>query len=229
MAELYEVVLAQQYFAQDCVNRFNYVGEGTPSGVTGSFALTFALGAILTGDPLDLPVDGFMATLQALQNSQVVFQNVLVRNVYDVNDFYTYAWTTPIVGGVSGGGTSPAIAFGFSTNRVRADVRRGQKRFVGVSLSDDANGGLWVSGAITRMNALAAKMTDALAYTEGGNSLNFSPAVCKREPYTTPAGNKAYRYHASKTTQLADTVTGVVWNRTVDARTQGSRQYGRGQ
>lgn len=225
---LYEVVLNQTYFAQECVNRWNYGCVGEPVGVTGSFGLTFALGAILEGDPLDLPVGGFMATLQALQNSQVVFVDLLVRNVYDPTDFYTYAWTTPIVGGVAGGGVSPTVAFGFRTNRLRADIRRGQKRFVGVSLSDDANGGLFTGTTVTRMNAMAAKMSEVLEYTGGGNSLQFSPAVCKRERYTTPAGNPAYRYFASESTQATNSVGPVTWERLVDSRTQGSRQYGRG-
>lgn len=225
---LYEVVLNQTYFDQDMVNRWNYGSVGVPVGVTGSFGLTHALGAILTGDPLDLPVGGFMATLQALQNSQVVFVDLLVRNIYDPTDFYTYAWTTPITGGVAGGGTSPTQAFGFRTNRLRADIRRGQKRIGGVSLSDDANGGLFAGTAITRMNALAAKMSEVLEYSEGGNSLEFSPSVFKREKYTTPAGNPAYRYYASESVQATNSVGPVTWERVPDARTQASRQYGRG-
>lgn len=229
MAELYELVLNQTYFAQECVNRWNYVMEGTPSGVTGAYGLVFSAGAILEGDPPDLPTGGMMAILQALQDSQVVFVQISARNVYDPTDFYTYAWTTPITGAVSGGGVSPSVAWGFRTNRVRADVRRGQKRFVGVALSDSANGGLFTGGAITRQNNMATAMTVPVYYTEGGNSLTYAPAVCKREKYTTPAGNPAYRYYASESAQLAQTVTGIIWERLPNTRTQGSRQYGRGE
>jgi hypothetical protein len=45
---LYEVVLEQRYYNQQVVNRWNYVGSGTPASVTGSFALLSALGFIST-------------------------------------------------------------------------------------------------------------------------------------------------------------------------------------
>jgi len=228
MAKVLEVVLNQSYFAQQCVNRWHYIMNGTPVGVTGSFALTYAMGAILTGDPLDLPAGGFFSVLQDLQNSQVVFEDLLVRSVYDSEDFYTYAWTTPITGGVSGGGVSPSVAFGFNTNRVRQDIRRGQKRFVGVSLSDDANGGLFAGTVPTRMNAMAASMSESLFYNQGGNNLTFEPAILKKKAVVLPNGNTTYRYWPTEAEQLAFSVTGITWERKTTSRTQGSRQYGRG-
>ncbi len=229
MGKLFEVILNQTYFSQQCVNRWNYSMVGTPSGVTGSFALINALGAILEGDPLDLPVDGFMAVLQALQNSQVVYVDIMARAIYDPTDFYTYTWTTPIVGGVTGGGTSPTQAFGFRTNRLNQDVRRGQKRFVGVSISDDTNGGLFTGTTITRMNALADSMSAVLEYTAGGNSLQFNPSVFQKEKITDTDGKVTYKYFTSEATQEAHSVGPVTWERLPEARTQATRQYGRGQ
>lgn len=41
-----EVVLTQNYYGQEIINRFNYRASGTPAAVTYSFALVSALGAI---------------------------------------------------------------------------------------------------------------------------------------------------------------------------------------
>jgi len=67
---LYEVVVEQSYAGQQCINRFNYVSSGTPSGVTGSFGLIAALGLLLEGEPVGFPADMFGALWNACSQGE---------------------------------------------------------------------------------------------------------------------------------------------------------------
>lgn len=220
---VYELVLRQQYYGQEIINRWNYISTGTPAAVTGSFALVSAIGAI------SLAAGSMIGLIRAIQNAEVNFVDVEARNVYSATDFYTRPFAVDTNGGFVGGQTvSPVYAFGFRTNRVRADVRRGTKRFVGMTDTQEEAGGVMNAGIQTQMQGIADIMSDVLSYDDEGNTISFAPAVCGKEAYTTPSGRTAYRYYGSEATQLANTATGVLWEVYTTVRTQTSRQYGRG-
>lgn len=233
---LMEVTLEQTYANQECVNRWNYMATGTPAAVSFSFALMFALGAIFdeVAVPPGYPPSGLIRKIAAAQHSGVSFQTVTVKDVYSATDFYSTVFVNALVGEQTGEGLSPAMAFGFRTNRVRSDIRRATKRFVGAPEGQVGSLGVIVPAFVTsHLVPLANAMTDALEYDDEGNILTFQPCVVKKERYDTetqlpdPDGN-AYRYYPDPEDQLALIALSVSWEPYEQIRTQVSRQYGRG-
>lgn len=233
---LMEVTLEQSYANQECINRWNYVASGTPASVTFSFGLIFALGAIFdeVAVPPGYPPGEMMQLIAAAQHQGVSFQTVTVKDVYSAVDFFSTVFVNPLVGAGGGEGLSPAMAIGFRTNRVRADIRRATKRFVGLSEGQVGSLGVLVPAFVTgTLNPLAEKMSETLEYDNESNILSYQPCVVKKERYNSetglpdPEGN-AYRYYENPVTQLANVALSVTWEPYETARTQVSRQYGRG-
>lgn len=230
---LLELTLVSSYFGQECVNRFNYLSGGTPASVSLSYALISAFGAIY--EPLAIP-PGYppgtpMAAISEILSTSASFSNILAKDIYSVTDFYDTAFVPAYAGTRTGEGMSPAMATGFSTNRVRSDVRRGQKRFVGVSENVVDAGGEFSGAILPTLNACAAALSDVLEYDDEGNTLTFTPVVCGKMEYVVPGSSparKAYKYWPDLTQQLDHTAAGVVWSVKPFVRTQTSRQYGRG-
>lgn len=232
---IYEVVLQQNYAAQQCINRFNYVSTGTPASVTGSFALAFALGAIFDGAavPPAYPATKLMRKIAGIQSTSVAFDLLSVKNLYSVTDFYESPFIQSLFGALSGtDNVTPALAYGFRTNRVRTDVRRATKRYVGVIEGNMQTGGNVVPAFLTgAMLTLQQEMSAVLSYDDEGNTISFNPAVCGKESYASnPAHPErvAYKYYETESEQLQHTATGIIWDAYTTIRTQVSRQYGRG-
>lgn len=226
---LYEVTLRQEYYGQACLNRWTYVSGGTPAAVSGSFALVKAMGFILNTVPPIVTPNTIFDTLGQIQKDAVTYREVEARAIYDPLDFYVTPFPSGTVGRVTASeGLSPVAAYGFRTNRVRQDVRRATKRFVGVVESWSGPGGVLVQDVINMMNTLAAQMSAVLTYDDEGNTISFSPCVASKFEYTTPKGNKAYKYSPDPAEQAARTATGIQWQPYPTVRSQTSRQYGRG-
>lgn len=225
---LYEVVLEQRYFQQQIINRFNYVGTGTPASVTGSFGLLSALGLI----PVTtiLPVSTLGAGIQNVQNGAATFIQATARAVYIDEDFFGNPFFANTVGQVGGAGdpVSPIGAFGYRSNRVKQSIGRGYKRFVGMSEGDTDAGGNLAAGAITRNAGLLAALGATVTYDDSGNTLTFTPCIAQKEKYTTPSGKFAYRYYPTEAAQAPHIAQGITWELYTTLRTQNSRQYGRG-
>jgi len=230
MAELMEITLFQTYFNQRCVNRWNYVANGTPAAVTLSFALTSIMGFLPTSTTLAGSTVG--GALQVVQAADVSFDSVIARAVYIDDDFYDSPFLAGTAGSAAGGAAalSPTQAFGFFSSRVKQSIARGYKRFVGASEGTVEAGGAISSGALTALTSLAGFMSDTLVYDDEGESLTFIPCIVQKEKYVvTESGKDAYRYYASQATQLTHTAQGIGWTPYENIRTQVSRQYGRGQ
>lgn len=226
---IYEITLETRYFDQQCINRWNYLSTGTPTGVKGSEALVAAMGFIPSGGFF---TSGTIADqLQGISNADVTFVSVLSKAIREAPlDFYDNAFPSGVVGTAGGTGSmSPVIAYGFRTNRTRQDVSRATKRFVGANESQVGAGGVIDSGLLTALDNLASLMSATLSYTDGGNSLTFAPVVCSKYMYTAPPAKKAYRYYPTIATQLEHTAQGISWNAYRTVRSQVSRQYGHGQ
>lgn len=230
-----EVVLEQSYAGQQCINRFNYIATGVPASISMSFALFQALGAqhdgLLPGN--GYPAAELMNLIAAVQDNGVTFENITVRDVYSVTDFYSSPFVNALVGGISGEGLSPINAVGFITNRVRTDVRRGTKRFVGVNEASVGDQGILTGSMQAACLTLANKMSAVLTVNDEGNTLTFTPAVCGKERYEPNPGEfvpprYAYRYYATEAAQMLHVAQGIVWDFYTDVRSQVSRQKGRG-
>jgi len=227
-----EVVLQQTYAQQQCINRWNYVASGTPAAVTFSFALTSALGAIAVAGVY--PATGMMKKIAAVQDAAVSFDILTVRNVFSTVDFYSLPFIEPLLGSLVGVGAGPFIATGFRSNRIRSDVRRATKRFVGITEEVmEQDGALNNAFLVGQVATLAAQMSAVLTYDDEGNTLTFTPAVCGKERYNPDTGladasGRAYRYFATEAAQLAKTAQGIVWDAYPQVRSQASRQIGHG-
>lgn len=228
---IYEVTLFQTYYGQQCLNRWNYLMTGTPAVVTGSFGLLDAMGAIPDGVTGLFPTGGLLATIQTVQSSAVAFDAIVAKAVYDVTDFYELPYI-PAKNGDQGTftGLSPTTSYGFRSNRTRTDIRRGMKRFVGVTENGVVGGGTIEAGMVGALNDIAEAMSDALTYTDEGNDLTFSPIIVSKQAYT-PAGStrEAYQYYPTLSEQMDHIAQSILWQPYAQTRTQTSRQYGRGQ
>ena len=225
---LYELTMFGTFYNQQIVNRFNYVSTGIPAAVSGSFALTAAFGAIADGGTYP-PTAPFAKIMQFLSSAFSV--NTIVTRAaadYDPLDFYERPFPTPYPGLAGGDAMSPALAYGYRTNRVRLDIDRGTKRFVGVPETAVLGGGVIGSAFYAELVQTAAAMSAILSYDDEGNTVTFAPCVVHKEEYTTPRGRKAYRYYPTLSEQLDNIATGITWQPYTTVRTQNSRQYGRG-
>jgi len=231
---LLEVVLNQTFFNQKCVNRFTYEASGTPAAVSLSFALASALGAVydLTAIPPAYPPGTLIADLAALQSNDVIFNSLSAKNIYSVTDFYDTPFVPSLTGADTAQALSPIMAYGWRSNRVRTDVARGTKRFVGVTETFNTEGGVVAPGSTVIIN-MTARLSETLSYDDEGNMLTFVPVVCGKEKYPVmkdgePTGTFAYRYYETLAEQMEHTAVGVTWQAYDTLRGQASRQYGKG-
>jgi len=221
-----EVLLRARIDGELSVNKFNYVSSGgSPTGSL-SFNLANAMGFVFGG--ATPPADTIMEWLWANLTNNFVFDEVQVRDVYSVTDFYTIPFAAGIAGQAAGEGLPPFAAYGFRSNRIRSDIRRGTRRFAGVNESIVGDGGILTAPGVTLVNELATLMSDTLVVTADPVDHEFAPAVLSKEEYVAPSGRPAYRYYGTESEQLDHAAVGVTWEPYTSIRSQVSRQYGRG-
>src|SRR5262249_36991525 len=153
------------------------VAQGTPIGTTMSAALLVSIGVIPVGGVYNTGT--VFQAIRNIQNPGVDYQSAAARDLYSNVDFAEAPFTVAALGLRSGQGDDmvPFIAWGTRTNRVRSDIRRGTKRFAGVSENDVNTNGVAVAGAETVLTALDNFLAAVMNYTAGGNNLTFTPAV----------------------------------------------------
>ena len=232
---LHEVVVRTSYFNQECINRYNYVSTGTPAAVSSSFGLASALGYILGAAETAFPLATLARAIQQPQVEAVQYIDILVKDIYDPENFYTTAFPAGVTGANANPNIamSPAIAYGFRSARTRLDVKRGFKRYVGCNEEAvNAGGNIEPSFLTGPLAEIAIQLGNTVSYDDEGNTLSYSPVIVKKFPYTTPSGRTAYRYatdaDGGEAAQLAQVASADVWQPYSQVRTQVSRQYGRG-
>lgn len=226
---LYEVTLQQLYFGQECINRWNYQAPTIPSGSSGSYLLAVAMGAIADDDTPAFDLTTILGKLQQLQVAAVIFSQLVIKNIYSVTDFYTYAFPTGTTGSGGGEGMSPVMALGYTSDRTVANIRRSQKRFVGVAESVVDQGGVLTSAFATSAQVLGTEMGNPNTATVDGVTTVFNPVCLSREKYHPPGKTTwAYKYWPDEATQLTHMAPITQYNVKNQVRSQTSRQYGRG-
>jgi len=224
-----EMTLTATYYNQININRWHYVSSGDSGPVTPSFGLLSATGFIPpTSAPYDFETDTLARAIQVLVSASFGFLSIYVRNLYDPTDFIESAYNVLTVGEDVGEPASPFLAYGVQSNRTRTDIRRGSKRFGGVSEGGMDAGGVLSATKLAQLTTVAGLMDDVLTYDTGGASLTFTPAVLSYEEYTAPSGKRAYRKYATEVAQLAHAATGLSYTANNRIRSQVSRQVGRG-
>jgi len=223
---LYEVTLRQSYYEQLCVNVFSYITLPGIGVTPNALELLTLMGFIPEGDPLAFPNDTLADAIFTIQSSAVNFLTVEARELYSVTDFYEAAYSPPIAGNLdTGDDLSPFVAFGFYTARVRTDIRRGFKRFVGVTEGVVDNGGLISAGLVSNLTDLTDRLSEELT----GASAVYSPCVISREKIVDPdTGKVTYQLYETEAEQEEHVANPLVWSYYDTVRSQTSRQYGRG-
>lgn len=227
---LYELVLESSYYNQECINVFNYVSSGESAATLKSLLLIKAMGLI--PDNGVYPTGKVFEALRAIQSNAVSYIQVTCRDVYSNVDFYENPYVVNPTGIISNAdGLSPASAYGLRTNRTRNDIRRGQKRFVGVVENGSGPGGVIPAGTLTSLATLAQRMSAALTITDEGNTVTFNPVVVAKQKYEVEGSvpeRFAYRYYPTFAEQSTHIMSGILYDPYTTIRTQSSRQYGRG-
>lgn len=223
----YEVVLRSLYFGQQCINVFNYVTASGIGVTPNALELLTEMGFIPEGDPLAFPEDSIMALIQAVSNTSVEFLAVEARELYSLTDFYEAVYSPPINGtATSGDPASPFLSYGFYSARVRLDIRRAFKRFVGASEGYIGAGGVLTEGITPVLVDLAEAMSADLT----GLTAVYQPAVISREKVVDPeTGKVTYQLYADPAEQAEHVAAPLEYTYYTTIRSQVSRQYGRGQ
>jgi len=234
MTEILEVTLTQVFHGQTMVNRWNYLATGTPPPEGFAFGLNDAMGFHPTGG---VATDGtILDGILTLQHPDTQAVQAICINPYDPEDFDAQPFIPRPIGPYSGQDNAPFISIGFRTNQTRRDVRRGTKRVGGLTEELFEGGGALTGAAITLADDLAALMNDTLSLTVDTATSTYTPCVVKKDKYVVPGSDPerfAYRYlppydDTGRDAQLALIATGLTWEPYSDARSQVSRQYGRG-
>lgn len=226
---IYEVTLRQRYFDQLCINVWSYVSNVGVGITPSALELIEKMGFIPVGEPLAFPADTIGEKLQIVQSDNVEYLSVEAREVYSLTDFYEGAYSPPLTGLNTGGDSmAPFAAYGLFSNRVRTDIKRATKRFVGVMEADVGAGGVMTSGSITELSALA----DAMSETLIGTAAQYFPCVIQREKVEVPGSDPVryvYRLYEDPAEQAEHIAAGIEFAPYTTVRSQTSRQYGRGQ
>jgi len=223
---LYEVTLRQSYYDQLCVNTFSYYVPPSIGVTPSALELLTLLGFIPSGSPLAFPNDTLADAIWTFQSSAVLFLSAEARELYSLTDFYEAAYSPAIDGNLdTGDDMSPFVAYGFYSARVRTDIRRGFKRFVGVTEGVIDNGGVIGSGLVANLTDCADKMSEVL----GGATATYEPCVISREKVVDPdTGKVTYQLYADEAEQEEHVASPLEWTYYTTVRSQTSRQYGRG-
>jgi len=209
---LYEIVVYGELAGQLLVNRFHYVSNEATGAHAGAEGLAEAFGLSIDQVP---PVVGTpLGDWAGVVSNQVAFDEFIVRDMYSNTNFLAAPFLPSLAGSATGEVEAPFIAFGFSTNRVRTDVRRGQKRFAGVSQNLLDPGGLLTSVAVSALEVLAESLGAVLNWTSGETSIDYTPAVLGLEKHEADPPDHPvpyYTYYETEAEQLARAATGLIW------------------
>lgn len=227
---MYELTLEQSYAGQQCINRWNAVSDAIPAGVLGAYKMAVAYGFAPDTDVTPFGEGTIGKLIKDLQVTSVIFVQVVVKNIFDPTDYYTYAFPANTTGNTaSSDPMSPTAAYGFSTNRTRADVKRGQKRFVGVAEANVGGLGVILSSTMAYLQTVGDGMADLSLAPAGAGVITFSPYVFGRLKYHPPGKDTwAYKYYLTPEAQALHNMAITQWVPKNTVRTQVSRQYGRG-
>ena len=134
--------------------------------------------------------DTVLPEINTIQWSTVTNSEMMVRSLYDPNDFVIAPLTG--AGDLVEGGLPPFVCWSFRTGRKRNDMRRGRKRFVGVTEPKQDAG--VVSGTFaTELANVADFLAMTLETTSEDGDATFVPITVKRIKEISEEGVVSYR------------------------------------
>lgn len=181
---LYQVVLTS-VVADDAsnpfINSFFYVADDLlPSSVV----------AVNLADAFYDTVVNDAAGVKSVVATTVDLDSIVVTTPFNP----TVLGIKPIaVAGLRTGTAMPRfVAWGFKSERKRADIRAGFKRFGRISETDTA-GDVPSSGMLTILNAFADQMSASLSFSDGVETISAIPVIVKRIPVVVGGETVGYR------------------------------------
>jgi len=138
-------------------------------------------------------------------HSVVVLSEIQCINLFDPNDF-SVGSVGPASGLRTGQACAPFDAIAFFSERNTRAIRRGQKRFMGVS-EDDQNNGVLVGSGLSNAGDMAEALGDQLA--TGSPIQRFNPVVVKRILYQVDGKD---RYRLPENEAEAEYTLAVGWD-----------------
>lgn len=138
-------------------------------------------------------------------HSVVVLSEVQCINLFDPNDF-SVGSVGPASGLRTGQACAPFDAIAFFSERNTRAIRRGQKRFMGVS-EDDQNNGVLVGSGLSNAGDMAEVLGAQLV--TGSPQQRFNPVVVKRILYVVDGKD---RYRLPENDGEADWTLAVEWS-----------------
>jgi len=223
---LFEVILRQSYDGKNVLNRWHYNSAGTPASVDLSFGLASAFGGVVDPVTSAFPPDSIMEALSEIQSSALSYVELTVEALYDFADFYTIPFAPGQDGTQGGTPMSPFYAYALQSNRVRTDIRRGNKRLAGVSEQYVGTAGVIEAGMPGLLAALAGLMSDPLVYDDEGNTLSYTPVVLSFEKHAPDVDHESewYSLYPTLAEQLEHAAVGINWTAKAFATTQNTRK-----
>lgn len=233
MPKLYQVILKGSYQNQLIINAPTFISSNETPATASAVGLARALGHPNTIPTAPQP-DTFLEAFLAAQTTIYHLDEIMIRNLYDVNDFYTAAlsgtgWAGDIT--VTDNGAISFLASKLQTNRVRQDIGRGSMALTPMSEQNYAADGSLIGGTLALLQAVCDRLNEPPSFTEGSDATDFIPCVISKEKRPVPNSNpvrEAYYYYKDPLVQLDHVAVGVTWMVKDRATSQVSRKIGKG-
>jgi len=231
MARIFTATLQGRYFGQLLINRFQFISSSDVSPVEGCQALANALGAVDTNGVVltnPFPVGTLMGELEQLQNSALEYIAMEVITPYDAFGLFERVFPAGTNGnsGGSGDNLAPFITASIRSGRTRRDVRRGFKRFSGLTEDQITSTGI-VTGTLSVLGDVAASISGTITGDAGPLNVAFQSAVVplKRVPDSNPP---QYERFENEGAAVSASAFPLVYEAEDKVTTQNSRKIGRG-
>jgi hypothetical protein len=214
--DLYEFKLHSTYLGQSLLNifHFEYVEGGTPSN-----AIAAELRNAFRDTFLTAIADG---PLISRFSDALTYTSVEITNLSDPSVLVDQAWGTPQVGIVSGDDMPPYVCAVIRTGRLAGDIRRGQKRFAGVTETFQSNG-ILIQLFLDSLQDICDGLNSPIELAAGAGTRSYQSVIVKRVQYTTPGGKTAYRL--PETSEEAIWYPATTWQPVINLSTQNTRKY----
>lgn len=234
MARIVDVTHQQEYDGQLVLNTYTYISDSDEDADVLCQAVLNALGVVDTNGAFPGSyASGGLA--EAVQNFQVPsVTHVAWRAITPYDPLGLYEVVLPPgsdgarPGTQAGDDLAPFIAASIRSNRLRRDVRRGFKRYVGIREGDvDTNTINDDYGALTALQSLATTAGTAfVGETSSVASITVNPSIVPLQPNPSPP--PAYQLFPTETEAINAAAIGVTYSTPGTVTTQNSRKRGRG-
>lgn len=240
MSAILQLTVKQEYYGQVVNNVFWYRSDDDQGTITLSRALTEAFGvfdSVGTPGAWEPAVGTPMRNWAYAVHEEVKFRSITVLNPYDDTDFYSVAFQSGASGKLDTAGSGdpmpPTVALGYRSGRVRRDIGRGYKRFVGITENAVDGGGVLQTAYLNNeAEGLRIRLGAILSYNDEGANKTFDPVIVGKRRVDEEDGaslsRPKYILYPTLGEQLEHIVRAQVWETYTTTRTQNSRQYGRG-